>query len=147
MANVRTAARIVSNPSIKMMLFKITLMRISISEEIPIRERMDYDQRIVRLLICGDTQHLAALVRHINPAQLEVIYGNKRYISWKKVQFITSVMLVRTRLSNQRRTRSPEHGGVLPTNSWSTNIYHKGAEACKERTTPVRVADSIGNRV
>jgi transposase len=39
----------------------------------------------------GDAQHLVALVRRINPANLEVIYGDKGYISRKNVQFISDV--------------------------------------------------------
>ncbi|MGM0687223.1 MAG: transposase [Promethearchaeati archaeon] len=39
----------------------------------------------------GDAQHLVALVRRVNPTHLEVVYGDKGYISRKNVQFISDV--------------------------------------------------------
>jgi len=39
----------------------------------------------------GDAQHLVALVRRGNPAHLEVVYGDERYISRRYVQFISDV--------------------------------------------------------
>lgn len=36
----------------------------------------------------GDARHLIALVRRVDPSELEVVYGDKAYISRKNVQFI-----------------------------------------------------------
>ncbi len=45
----------------------------------------------VRASAGGDAQHLVALVRRINPAHLEVVYGDNGYISRRNVQFISDV--------------------------------------------------------
>jgi len=39
----------------------------------------------------GDNRHLVALIRRVNPANLQVVYGDRAYISRENVQYISDL--------------------------------------------------------
>ena len=68
----------------------------------------------------GDAQHLEALVRRVNPAHLEVLYGDKGYISRKNVQFISDLGAYPA--IEPKENAIPRSRGVRRIDSWSTSI-------------------------
>ncbi|MGV9170792.1 MAG: transposase [Promethearchaeia archaeon] len=78
----------------------------------------------------GDAQHLVALVRRINHAHLEVMYGDKGYISRKNVQFISGLGAYPA--IEPKENAIPRSRGS-PAYRQLVHEYQKGAEGWKER--------------
>jgi len=84
----------------------------------------------VRACPGGDAQHLVALVGRTNPTDLEVVYGDKGYISRKNVQFISDVgayPAIEPKENAVPRSRgSPAYRQLV-------HEYQEGAEEWKEK--------------